>query len=421
MIRFVLVSAWKDLRRRATDPVALVMWLGIPLLVGSLMGLVTGDPGQAPRGVVFLADEDDGVLGRVIEGSLQQGPVGSLFEVRRVEAPEGRARLQAGEGSALLIVPAGATEAYLTSSPVTLTLVKNPAQRILPGIVEQSLELLTEAGFYVQRMAGGPLSDLNAQLDDRDSDTPTTEQVASLAAAFSVSIRQVQPLLFPPVLDFSLEAPATPGTERPSANPMEAFGRLFVPGLIFMSLLFIAQGMSGDLWEEHRQGTLRRVLGTPSGAPAFLLGKVLAGTVLMTAVTAVALTTSIVLFDVAPVRALVALPWAALGGTVLVTLFLIPQVLAATQRGANMLGSLLVFPLMMVGGSFFPFEAMPAWMAAVGRWTPNGQAVARLKDLLDGNADPATFAMAGLALVVPGIASLLFATARLRRRFAGGT
>ncbi len=49
--------------------------------------------------------------------------------------------------------------------------------------------------------------------------------------------------------------------------------------------------------------------------------------------------------------------------------------------------SMIVFPLMMIGGSFFPLEVMPAWMARIGRWTPNGLGVAQLKEILFGHPD----------------------------------
>jgi ABC-type uncharacterized transport system permease subunit len=74
---------------------------------------------------------------------------------------------------------------------------------------------------------------------------------------------------------------------------------------------------------------------------------------------------------------------------------------------------------MMLGGSFFPFEAMPRWMAAVGRWTPNGQAVARLKEILDGTASAAPLLLASAAMLVPAVLAVGFAAGRLRRRVAG--
>jgi len=41
-----------------------------------------------------------------------------------------------------------------------------------------------------------------------------------------------------------------------------------------------------------------------------------------------------------------------------------------------------MFPLLMIGGSFFPTETMPGWMVAIGSWTPIGMAIEQLKALM---------------------------------------
>lgn len=415
-LRFALISAVKDLRRRAADPLAIVLWLGIPLLVGGMLALVVGGTGQTPRGTVLLADEDDGLVGRAIEAGLRQGPLGTLFEVQRTAAADGRAQLDAGDASALIIVPKGATDAVIDRTPLTLTVVTNPAQRILPGIVQEALELLVEGTFYLQRIFAEPLQRFRDRQPTGD-DFPQTEQVTGLAASINDQLRGLRPVLFPPVLDVTLQQITT---VEPGSSGIAGFGRLFLPGLLFMSLLFISQGMSGDIWEEHTQGTLRRVVSTPPGIVSLLIGKLLAGAVLFAAVTIVGLVLAVAAFGVPVGRALGALPWCVFGGTVLFALFLVPQVAASSQRVANFLGSLFVFPLMMIGGSFFPFETMPPAMAMVGRWTPNGQAVARLKEILDGSAAAGTLVGASVAMALPACLALLWSATRLRRRFGGG-
>jgi ABC-type uncharacterized transport system permease subunit len=69
----------------------------------------------------------------------------------------------------------------------------------------------------------------------------------------------------------------------------------------------------------------------------------------------------------------------------------------------------------MLGGSFFPFEAMPAWMAAIGVWTPNGLGVARLKELLYGDVSSAALAMAAVGIGIPAALAFLGSWRRLRR------
>jgi hypothetical protein len=41
-VPFVLIAAIKDLRRRFADPAALLIWIGLPVVVGALMSLVSG-------------------------------------------------------------------------------------------------------------------------------------------------------------------------------------------------------------------------------------------------------------------------------------------------------------------------------------------------------------------------------------------
>ena len=72
---------------------------------------------------------------------------------------------------------------------------------------------------------------------------------------------------------------------------------------------------------------------------------------------------------------------------------------------------------MMIGGSFFPFEAMPSWMRAVGAWTPNGLAVIQLRELLFGAPQPLALAVATAAIAATTVVTLSLCVARLRGGF----
>ena len=79
--------------------------------------------------------------------------------------------------------------------------------------------------------------------------------------------------------------------------------------------------------------------------------------------------------------------------------------------------NLIMFPLAMMGGSFFPFEAMPAWMAAIGRRTPNGWAVEQLKAILNGAIEPARLVAAFAGLLLVAALAFWIAVRRVRRAF----
>lgn len=414
-MRYLFVAAAKDIRRRLADPAAFAFWIGLPLLLGGLLSFINGDNAAPPRATVLVVDEDDTFSSGLLLTALERAPT---LELQTVSLDEGRRRIDDGDATALLVVPKGFEQAVFdassdSSTPAGLTaelkLVTNPAQQILPNIVEETLEIVVEGVFYAQQIFGDALR----RIADSRSGPPSDVDVAAMAVEINREVTSLQNVLFPPAIALTV-ARSAPERTAPSLS----LGQLFLPGMLFMSLLFIAGGMAGDIWEEQQMGTLKRALATPQSARRLLGGKLAAGIVMMAVIGAVALAAGAVLFDVAWWRVPAALAWCVFTGGALLALMTPLNMLASSQRAADMLSSAIIFPLMMLGGSFFPFEYMPAWMGAVGRWTPNGLGVARLKDLLYGDVALAPIAIAALGIGVPAAAAFLFSARKLRRRFA---
>jgi ABC-type multidrug transport system permease subunit len=93
---------------------------------------------------------------------------------------------------------------------------------------------------------------------------------------------------------------------------------------------------------------------------------------------------------------------------------------ATNERVAGILGMAIVFPLMMVGGSFFPLEVMPEGMAAIGRRTPNGWALTQLKAVITDAASPAGMAASFVGLLAVGLLLFAWGARRLRGGFVRG-
>ena len=110
-----------------------------------------------------------------------------------------------------------------------------------------------------------------------------------------------------------------------------------------------------------------------------------------------------------------AVVWCAFAGAGLFGLFLLIAMLATSHRTANLLSSMLLFPMMIVGGSFFPLEALPSLMGRVGAWTPNGIALTQLADMLTGTPDPRSLAFAALLIAAFGGLALALSVLRARR------
>jgi len=409
-MRFTFTAAAKDLRRRLNDPAALLMWIGLPFVIGALMSLISGGEGPAPKAHLLLVDQDQTLVSRLAANASRQGQLAQLLDVETIDdLAIARSRMDKGDASALLIIPKGFQDGVLREQPTRLDLVTNPSQRILPAIVEEMLKITIEAAFYAQRLVG---PEVRSILDTQSATTgPTDDSVASISRAINQRVRQLQSTLLPPVIALKTRVEAT--TEK---SP--GFWALFLPGLLFMAVMFSAQGMSIDIWTEKTRGTLRRTLTTPQRAAAFLAGKLLAGVAIMSAAAAMALGLGVTMFDVPLARVPIALVWTAFSGAALFCYLVVLQIVSTNARGAQLLSSLVVFPLIMIGGSFFPFEAMPVWMQHIGRWTPNGLAVMQVKQILFGRLDVRVLLTAAAAIGIPAAAAFMFGVRRLTGAFA---
>ena len=415
-MRFVLNNARKDLVRRLRDPAALAIWLGVPFLILSLLTLAFGIRGDSvrPQARLLVVDEDESLVSGLLLGAFGQGPLAEMILLEQVDLESGHERIHKGDGSALLVIPAGFGDAVLREHPAELTLLTNPAQRILPGIIEETLSILVDGTFYVQRVFGEPLRaiiDGPASGDDFFDDA----EVARISVTINQLMERIGESVFPPVilLETEVEVP-----EQDRDEPPLGLGALFFLGMFFMAVFFMAQGMSDDVWRERAQGTLRRAVTTPQGIVALLAGKLAAGGAVIAGLSLIGLPLGAWIYDVEMTRIPLAVLWAAFSGTVLLALFTLVQLYATSQRMGGILVSMVTFPLLIVGGSFFPFEMMPDFLAAVGRWTPNGWALEQLKAILSGAVQPARLAgtFGGLA----GIGAIVFLVSvrRMRRTFA---
>lgn len=411
--RFIWVSARKDLQLRRRDWLATLLWLSVPLVIALLVSMVAGGGGQ-PSGKLLVADEGGGLAGRLVVGAFGAGELGEMFAVEAVDTAEGRARMEAGDASALLVIPEGFSEAVLAGDPTALQLVKNPAQRILPGIAEEVVSVLADGIFYLQQLFGDTLAEF-AKGPPTGATTFPDLTVAAFSTEINGVLRRFREYLDPPLLELDTVVEEAESAQAASQDTMLAF----FPGMLFMAMLFIAMGLTEEIWKEHDSGTLQRTRTTPGELRAFLAGKLLAIGAVLVAVLSVALASGSLFLDFRARDLPLAAFWAVGFGLCAYLGFLCIQTFAASQRSGSILGSCILFPLLMAGGSFFPFEAMPEGMAAFGRLTPNGWALTRFRDLAGGEVG-ASQALADFAVLLgAGGALFLLATRRVRKRFGG--
>lgn len=405
---FLFASVRKDLARWMQDRTALLIWLGIPFLIGGLITSMIDGGGGTPTGVLLISDEDDSVLSGLVVGAYSQEQLGDLIIVEQVSAEEGETRINDGEASGFLTIPEGFQDAFLNETPVTLTLKTNPSQTILPGIIEDVTEILLDAGFYLQRLLG---SEIQTIKDSAFDDMPDDAFVAGISVDIQHKINKITPKLSPLLIDLVV-------VEPPPEEPQPDIALLFLPGIVLMAILFSSNSLAADYWEERDKGTLRRLVSAPGALSGFVAGKAIAALTVMGIVTSITLVVGFAYHGIPWSKFVPSLIWVSLGGVGLFAWFSALQMLFPNNRAANLVTTILLFPLMMAGGSFFPLAALPEWIANIGRLSPNGFIVDRLSGELTAAQSWSINLQSWVTLFAVVISGLVLSTWRLRSGFA---
>jgi len=145
-----------------------------------------------------------------------------------------------------------------------------------------------------------------------------------------------------------------------------------------MAVMFSSNGVASDWWRERELGTLRRLVYAPGQLGGFIAGKALAAAVVIGLVGGITLVIGFLYHGISWAKLPSSLLWIAISGVALFSWFAALQMLFSNQKTASVISSVLLFPLLMAGGSFFPLAVLPGWIAAIGRASPNGFVADRL-------------------------------------------
>ncbi|HWI56439.1 MAG TPA: ABC transporter permease [Bacillota bacterium] len=372
-MRTLGVLLWKDVRRTWRNPAGWLVFLAIPLVITALIGLVFGPKStDAALGRIRFAvvDEDNSPLTRFLRGGINQGEGSKYLEPVFLSRAEALAQVHADKLSAMLVIPAGFTRAYLTSTNVvSLELVKNPAQSIHPAVLEELLGALVTALDALKRNFGSDLPPWQALFDGQGDH----HQVAELIIRAGDKVQAVRKVCFPPRVTYSKvksDSPAPPAAAKGQSNSAKAarakpafniFGYL-LPGLAAMFLLFLAENASRDVQQEMRQLTLQRFRTLHQQLYSFVASKVLFCLVFLVLSSAVMLGGGGLLFHISwrdPLAVIVLTASYCLFASGLMTLL---PTLLGNQRSSQALANVAAMMLGLAGGSAFPAEQLPGFL-----------------------------------------------------------
>lgn len=427
-LRTILSMVEKDLRRRARAPLSTLLILAFPVIFAGLLALTFGGGGDAvPKIRLLIEDQDDTFLSDFVVSAFSKEQAAEYFDTAKVEPGEdARARLEAEDRAAILVIPKGFSDALLAGEATSLSLIKNPSQSILPGIAVEVTTVLADGLSSASRVLAGPLAQLRPYLTSSTGGgpgAPADAAVAQISVAANQAVARAGPYVFPPIVTFESKTAAKKGdaatAKGSGGGPMSSVFLLVLPGAAVFALFSLCDQTMRDLLVEGRQKTLRRQLAGPVSAGTVIAGKAL-GTA---AVGAIA------------VAVLALVGWIALPAGISLPAFLLlalATILAATgfaaflfavakgEKQGAALASVLSLLMAFTGGSFIPIQSLPGALRAVSPfsliyWATSGMneivsAAGRIGDIL-----PNLAVLAGAGGVLLAVSSALW-----RRRLLAG-
>ena len=411
-MRTILLLVAKDLRRKLRAPLGLLVVLSFPLIFAGMIALVFGRQGEAVPKVRLLVENRDGdaFLARGVIAALTSARMAEYFDVT-VVGREGAALMEKGEASALLRIPSGFSQGLLDGTPVSLSLVRNPAEGILPEIAEQAVRTFAELLDGGARALRGPLDQISA-LVRADAPSITDEQVSAISVAIKRLFEDAWTLVVPPAitLEVAFEMNPAPETDRKDGNSASQIFLFVLPGIAVYALFFVGDQGMRDLLTEGVAGTLKRQLAGPIDAKTLLLGKAAYTAVLSLLALAV----------LAAVGAFAAGARADPLGFLFLSLALILAVtgaaatvygLARTERQGATLSSVVYLFLAFMGGSFIPLPSLPPAVRAVAPLSPFYWGGQGYRTLMEGDAGvvdilPNIGVLAGVGVILLSLGAL---------------
>jgi len=407
MLKIILIGL-KDVRLAIRDRAALIMMLLAPFVLTLGLGAVTGRfSGGSTNGIshiaVILVNQDGKQLGNALVELFQSQDLDELIDATVSEnAATAYQRVDDDQAVAAILVPAGFTESIIPpssqaepSSPVQIELYDNPTMPTSVGVVKTILDAFISqveaerVGTQViltQLVAGGLIQaqDVGRVGQELGQRNPAAGSPSIVLGNVTSSGKQVS---------FDVLA-------------------LLSPGMALMFLMYTVSNGGRTLLAERDQGTLPRLLVSPTTAVEVLGGKMVGIYVTGTLQMLILIGGTSVMFgiewgDSDAVQALVlAAVFAAVGWGMFIT------AIARTPSQVSMVGTAIMLTFGILGGTFVNLDAMPAWFRYISKITPNAWGLEGFTTLALGGGlhDIVTpiLALLAMGLILFAIAVLLF-------------
>jgi len=273
--------------------------------------------------------------------------------------------------------------------------------------------LIIPAG-YGEAVAKGEQAQIAFVIDGSDPSVANTVFAASQSVGQAQSLRIMERVL-------GIDPDDLPGVQvRPRVwyNPEMKSANFMIPGLMGMVLYFLtALFTSMSIVREREQGTIEQLIVTPVKPLELIIGKVAPYVFIAFLNVLEVLGLGVFWFGV-PIKGNLGLLLGVSAIFLLTSLgigIFISSV-ANTQQEAMLLTFLTMFPSIFLAGFFFPIEAMPGWLQALTYIIPLRYMLVIIRGIILKGVGLQILRQEVLALIVFGVAIMLLAASRFRKK-----
>jgi len=376
-LELLLDIAKRDLLDLWMAKMLVVMLVLMPLLFIGMFGYMyppspspnpnTNNLGSVyPNLPVCLVLMDSGQMANTYANEfIQVSTEQKLFTISEAASfQEAKNMLVEGKLKGIVVFPQGFSAALASKSPATVQVTVDESNPTIASIVQSEI--------------AGVFNIINSEMSAQNIDAIDGGQENSAYLMQPVSIIN-EPLISGAASSFQFLAPG--------------FVALTV---VTGSLIGVATSIS----KEKEQGTMDGLLVAPVSNISIIAGKVLAQTVRGMIQGFITLGLAILVFGVriygSPIVMILVM---FLGTASFVGIGIVLSAIAPDQETANVMASLLQFPMMFLCGIMFPIEQLPAWMQIIGKALPLYYAADALRKVIILNA--------GMNLIMPDILILI--------------
>jgi ABC-2 type transport system permease protein len=393
----IFAIALKDTLVRFASPSEWLFFLILPILFTVILSSATGSVSDT-RVHLTVVDEAQSTLSAQLVSELEQS---ASVRITQEDLDQAQASFNTRRYAAVLIIPADFTLESAKAGTLTLQMLQQP---------NNMDALISHQAVAAAASRVSSLNDIAAQSVAAAAQIQPFASEADRAAYYASALdaAQTQLAAAPQRLQVSEGNTADQVEYDPRAN--SSAGQLIT--WVFIPLI----GLAGMFASERQQGTLRRILTTPTRKSTYLLGTLLGQVLTALVQMALLVTFGIVVMHVdwgqSPAALAVILIAAALAAAALGTML---GTFVKTEGQANGLSVMLGMSMALLGGCWYPLELFPSAVQTAVKVLPTTWAMQGMMDIvLRGGGLTAIWPETAVLL---GFAAVFFTVGVLRFRY----